>query len=288
MIFLKTLLLGFLTGLTAFFPVSSAGTLVIGAHLLSVPLDHRLFKAMMLGIFLVLVFSFMNDLIRLFYSLTGIIRDLISNLKLYLGSRGAQTDYVRILTGNYRNFLVMLLTALIPLILLGLILANAASAVFQNNLITGMMFFITAVILLVSSFMNVPEKGPRQMKYPEAVIMGVFSGFAFIPGLSKIAAVSSAGFLCGVSRKLTVKFSCLLSMFCLLLILLPGRIGSIFTAEVSTGIPGCIFGFAASFGAGMLMIRRAQKLISKENNKIFAGCNVMLGMLALLMQMLAR
>ena len=61
-----------------------------------------------------------------------------------------------------------------------------------------------------------------------------------------------------------------------------------FTAEVSTGIPGCIFGFAASFGAGMLMIRRAQKLISKENNKIFAGCNVMLGMLALLMQMLAR
>ncbi|MBQ9062679.1 MAG: undecaprenyl-diphosphate phosphatase [Eubacterium sp.] len=288
MILLKTLLLGFLTGLAAFFPVSSVGTLIIGAHMFSVPVDQRLFAAMMLGIFLVLVLSYYSDIIRLFYSLVSIFRDLIYNLKLYVKARGSEADYRRILTGNYRNFLVMLLTALIPTVILGLLLSNAASAVFQNDLITGMMFFITAVILLVSSFMDVPEKGPRQMKYPEALIMGCFSGFAMIPGLSKIGAVSSAGFLCGVSRKLTVKFSCLLSMISIFLILLPGRIGPSVLQEADSGIGICIAGFLAAFCGGYLFIRRAQKLISKDNNKIFAGCNVMLGMLALLMQMLAR
>ena len=114
MILLKTLLLGFLTGLAAFFPVSSVGTLIIGAHMFSVPVDQRLFAAMMLGIFLVLVLSYYSDIIRLFYSLVSIFRDLIYNLKLYVTARGSEADYRRILTGNYRNFLVMLLTALIP------------------------------------------------------------------------------------------------------------------------------------------------------------------------------
>lgn len=288
MLLLKTLLLGLLTGITAFFPVSSVGVLVIGAHIFSVQIDQRLFFSLTLGLFLVLLVSFFNDIVRLFYSLTGMLGDLLSNLKLYFRARGGEADYRRILTGNYRNFLVLLLTALIPVVILGLILADAAEIVYRNYLITGMMFFITAVILLVSSFMNIPEKGPRQMKYPEALIMGVFSGFSFIPGLSKIAAVSSGGFLCGVSRRLTVKFSCLVMMDSLLLMMLPGRIHPAFPDAAPSGILVCIAGFAASVLAGLIMIPKAQKLISKENNKIFAGCNVMLGMVALVMQMLAR
>ncbi|MBR2188236.1 MAG: undecaprenyl-diphosphate phosphatase [Eubacterium sp.] len=289
MIFIKTLLLGIVAGVTAFFPVSSAGAVVLCSRLFSVQVDHRLFTAILLGIFLAMVLSMFQDLVRLGYSLGGIMRDLFYNMKAYLFSRGGQNeDYRRVLAGNYRNLLALLLLALVPAILLSILLGRAVQYAYGSFLTIGMGFFISAVILLVSSYMNVPEKGPRQMKPQEALILGCFQGVAFLPGISKIAAVSSAGFLCGISRRLSVIFAYLLGLVSFFMMLLPGRVHPAFAGIPGSGVLQCILGFAGAFGIGMTLIEKAQRLLSKETNRIFAGANVVLGMAALLIHLLAR
>lgn len=289
MALLKTLITGIVAGVTAFFPVSSTGSVMVCAHLTGVQMDGRLFRFIMLGVFLAMLLSFFRDLVRLVYSFGGILKDLFYNLKVYLQVRGRRSyDYRRILTGNYRNLLVLLLIALIPAVVIGAAAARLVRYACGSTLTIGLGFFVTAVILLVSSYMVIPEKGPKLMKPYEALIIGAFQGLAFMPGISKTGTISSAGFLCGVSRKLAVKFSYLLGMISLLMIILSDGLRPASAGTASAGAASCIAGFAGAFVPAMLLLGPAERMISKENHRIFAGFNVILGMAALLIQVLAH
>ncbi len=76
----------------------------------------------------------------------------------------------------------------------------------------GVLFFITAVMLLVADMVPRGEKIPKNMKPGDALIAGIFQGFSVLPGISRFGTGLSACLLAGLGRKFAVKYSMLMSV----------------------------------------------------------------------------
>lgn len=284
MYILKVLITGLVAGATAFLPLSSTGSSVLVSRILGYGMDYRLMKFMLLGIFIAGVAAYYPDPIRLIAALVGIIRDLVSNLRTFMKTRNGDTayGYKRILTGNYRWLLVMICIALVPALLIGALLHTVARFAYGNLLAIAMGFFMTALVLLVSSYMAGSGKTPKKMKVSDGLIIGLFDGFTFIPGISKVAATSGAGFLCGISRKLAVKFSYIVLLILTGFMILPGVYTPMFPNLQPAGAPACIVAFLASLFSGWYVIRRCKKLISRKYGRRLAILNVAVGILTVI------
>lgn len=284
MYILKVLITGLVAGAAAFIPLSGTGLSILVSRILGYGMDYRLMKMMLLGIFVAGVAVYYPDLLRLLGALIGIVRDLVSNLRTFVKSRRGDTayGYRRILTGNYRWLLVMICIALVPALIIGALIHSAVRFACGNLLAVAMGFFITALVLLVSSYMAGANKTPKKMKVTDGLIIGLFDGFSFIPGISKVAATSGAGFLCGVSRKLAVRFSYIMVLILTGFMVLGGVYAPLFPNQVPAGAGACVTAFFASMISGYFVIRRSSRLISRRYGRFFAVINLMVGILTVI------
>ncbi|MGI6117895.1 MAG: undecaprenyl-diphosphate phosphatase [Bilifractor sp.] len=279
----QVLITGLIAGLTAFLPLSSAGAAVVASRVLGFQIDHRLYMMILLGIFLsALSFSFF-DVVRLISSLVGIFRDLFSNLKIFFNTRHGKRayGYRRILNGNYRSLLLMLCVAMIPCMLIGAVIRPIVRVSFENILVVAAGFFVTALVLMVSSYMSGADKTPKKMKVTDGLIIGLFDGFSFIAGISRTAATASACYLSGVSMKAVRKFSILMVMILSGLMMLHGPWSPQFANQVPSGPLPCVVALLASFAGGYLMIRRSGKFLKKNNSRRVAVWNAAAGIFSI-------
>jgi len=284
MYIIKVLITGLAAGAAAFLPLSGTGLSVLASRILGFEIDYRLMKMYLLGIFAAGAATCYPDLLRLLGALIGIIRDLLSNLRTFVQSRrgDAAYGYRRILTGNYRWMLLMIGVALVPALLIGALIHGAARFAYGNLLAVAMGFFVTALILIVSSYMAGAQKTPKKMKIQDGVIIGLFDGFAFLPGISKIAATSGAGFILGVSRKATVRISYVMVLILTGVMVLRGVYTPMFPNRVPAGPGACIAAFLAALVSGYVVIRRSRKLIARRYGRLFAIVNAAFGILAVI------
>jgi undecaprenyl pyrophosphate phosphatase UppP len=284
MYIIKVLITGLAAGAAAFIPLSGTGLSVLVSKILGFGIDYRLMKMILLGIFAAGVAACYPDLLRLLGALIGIIRDLISNLRTFLKSRRGDTayGYKRILTGNYRWMLLMIGVALVPALIIGALTHAVARFAYGNLLAVAMGFFVTALILFVSSYMAGAQKTPKKMKITDGLIIGLFDGFSFIPGISKIAATSGAGFILGVSRKATVRISYVMVLILTGFMILRGVYTPMFPNRVPAGPGACIVAFLGAAASGYYVIRRSRKLISRRYGRLFAIVNLAIGILTVI------
>lgn len=288
MYILKVLLTAVAAGITALLPLSSTGTAVLLSRISRLALDDRLMRMILLGCFAAGVLSLYKDLLRLLRALIGIVRDLAENLNTFIHSRtgSAAYGYRRILTDQYRWLLTMIALTVVVTLPIGALLHTAARFAYGNLLAVAMGFFVTGLIIFVASFIQGSAKSPKKMKASDGLIIGIFSGFAFLPGISKVAAVSSAGFLCGISRKTAVKYAYLMTLFCLGLMMLPGVYEPRFGNSTLAGPGGCIAAALAAFVGCCLTIRMGTRLISKRKSRMIALINVAFGVLTVAVYLL--
>ena len=281
MIIFQALAAGVIAGLTCFFPVSSLGCVVLFTHFFDFEENFFFYEMILAGLILASVSFYYKDILRLVISLLEMIRDLLYNLFITIKPKSKQktSESRRILTNNYRNFTVILLISLIPILIVGFLGQRLVRFAFENELLICMGFMLTALLLLVSSFMNSGEKSPKKAKTTDALVMGVAECLSFIPGVSKNAMGISSGFLLGLSRKFVMKYTYLISMLCMIILIIPGRIS--FRYLGGTADPAImIAAFLGSALTGSFMIRAAQKQISRAYNKLYAVLNLALAMTA--------
>jgi undecaprenyl-diphosphatase len=189
----QAILLGVVQGLTEFLPVSSSGHLAFVQNLL--PGFRQvgvLFDVMLhVGTLVALV---------LFYRrlLAGEARGLFS------GSGPARARAVKLL--------LLVVVATIPTAVVGLFLKKTVESAFVDLRAVGWAELGSAFLLGISALKRRGETDRDSMTYLQAALVGVFQGFAVLPGLSRSGSTIAAAILIGCAGRWAADFAFLLAI----------------------------------------------------------------------------
>jgi len=171
-------LLGLIQGLTEFLPVSSSGHLILAQYLMDMPEDMMLFNIMLH------VATLCAVLIVFRYRVWELIRNPFSSMGISL--------------------MIATLVTVTFVLVFGRII-DAAFSVYTLPVA----FFITAIVLLLVSFIKTGEK---EVGHKEGAWIGLVQGLAVIPGFSRSGFTIAAGLTAGVKRERAAEFSFLMSI----------------------------------------------------------------------------
>lgn len=281
---LQAILLGAVQGVTEFFPVSSSGHLTLVSNLMGIEGNISFMFTIMLhiGTLLAVVAVFYKDILRLLTELVRMAADLAANLKLRFSGRGNPDEirYRKIISNNYRKFVLLLVVSMIPTGIIGYLICPLSEAVTGNLLASGMGLLVTALLLLVASFVLGSDKGPKEAKYTDALLIGAFQGFAAFPGISRLGMTVSSSYLSGFSRKFVLKYAFILSVPTIVgAMILEGRRAS-FSMGNNVGVLPCIIAMITAAVVGFFVIRLAMHLINKKRSRLFAGYCILIGIIS--------
>lgn len=283
----QALLLGLVQGITEFLPVSSSGHFVFLSHILGLHMDNStLFRVLLhTGTLFSVIFIFKADIKRLFWEMIHIIQDIISNLKVWFYNKKDQKDerYHKLLSTNYRKFSVLIMISAIPAGVIGYLLRKIAEEASGNLLAPAIGFFITAILLLVTEYASVKsEKSPRDTRYSDAAIIGVFQGLSVFPGLSRAGSTLSACFLCGFSRKYAVKYTYIVSIPAMIGSMIVELGGAKFNASPAD-VGKYLLAMAAAAITGYFSIRFILKFLSQKKLRYFSVYCMLVGIAAIIL-----
>lgn len=276
---LEAILLGIVQGITEFLPVSSSAHLVLVQQLLNIQNNQTILFDLSLhvGTLIAVIWFLHKDIRRIVLSLFGILQDLFFNLKLWFRHRSRHSDdsYRKILATNYRRLAFWLVITTIPTAIIGFLMRGVALLAFESLLMPGILFFITAVMLLVADMVPQGKKIPRNMKPSDAVVTGIFEGFSVLPGISSFGTSLSSCLLAGLGRKFAVKYSLLMSISSVIggmILELASVSGPVFVS------PGTyLIGTVVSAVVGIFTIRTMLRIVSRIKLRVFAFYCVIIG-----------
>lgn len=287
MLILKAIILGAVQGISEFFPVSSSGHLSLLGNLLGMEIDPMFNIMLHLGTLLAVFLYFYKEIVRCIRELAGIFRDLYHNFRQFAGYRGGPEGpvYVRVLSNTWRKIDCMLLLSMIPTAVLAFIIRPFAEMLNRNLLCSGLGLFITALLLFAASFTERSAKGPKEAKYSDALLVGVFQGFASFPGVSRFGMTLSSGFFSGFSSRFNRVYAFLL--------FIPTIAGAVILEGSrqpwtgnTVGILPCLCGMFAAFAFGLFTIRIAVRIITSVSLKGFAGYCACIGLLSIILYLI--
>ncbi len=285
MIFLKSMIMGLVQGITEFLPVSSSGHLEILGSLLHIDTDTGILFDVMLhiGTLLAVILAFREDIRRMFWEALRMVRDLWYNLTTYIHNKLHESDernYKKILHNNYRRLLAMLFVSTIPTAILGFVFRNLIRQMVKSLLMVGVGFWMTGVLLLVVDYWKSGDRIPKDMKAAHAVFIGICQGIGCFPGISRLGITMTAGLLCGFRKNFAVRYSFLLSIPTILgaMLLELGELGSVsITLEVGLSY---VLGMIVAAVFGFLTIRYMLKIMQRKKFKFFAVYCFFIGVIA--------
>ena len=161
------------------------------------------------------------------------------------------------------KFFLWIILASIPTGLMGIFFKDWFESFFSKPKLVGGMLLITGLILWLTRWVKKEGKPLGQMRWFDAILVGIAQGFAIIPGISRSGATISAGLFCGLDRELCGKFSFLLSI--------PAILGATLLEIKKMDSGGALLttltGTAIAFGVGILALTILIKII--KMGKIF-------------------
>jgi undecaprenyl-diphosphatase len=189
-LFFKALALGLVEGLTEFLPVSSTGHLIIASQLLGFDDDKgKVFDIVIqTGAMLAVCWEYRA---RFFGALAGAGRDPVA-----------------------RRFLLNLIVAFIPAALLGLAFGSFIKAKLFHAVPVAIAFIAGGLIILWVERRERPARvsDVDDMRWQDALKVGIAQAFALIPGTSRSGATIIGGMLFGLSRRVATEFSFFLAV----------------------------------------------------------------------------
>lgn len=257
---LKTILLGIVQGLAEFLPISSSGHLVLFQRLLGMPQTGLLLEILLhVGTLVAVVAVFWRDWL-----------DMLKNLTT---SRAVR----------------LLIVATIPAVIVTLFFSDFIDSVFTGWFL-GVSFLITSVLLFASDWLAARTgSGKRKrgsvedMRYQQALAMGVMQVFAVLPGVSRSGSTIVGGLASGLTRQTAAKFSFLMSAIATLgsLVFKFKDLISAGSTAFEGGWGAAVAGMAAAAISGYLAIRWMLSLIQRISLKWFGLYTGALGVLIL-------
>lgn len=199
---LEAILLGLVQGVTEFLPVSSDGHLKVTQSLLDLANgrttsgEDALFFDIVLhiGTLLAILIYYRSVALK---SARGLLNiepvDPIYNKSIIIRA------------------CVLAAIATAPLIPYAILKKRLESA-FESLTITGCGFLVTATALLITYKLSGGNKGPREMKWYDALLIGVAQAFAPLPGVSRSGLTITTALALGLDRGWSVGFSLLIAI----------------------------------------------------------------------------
>lgn len=226
----EVIFLGIVQGITEFLPVSSSGHLVIIESLLD-----------------------------------GEVENLELNVALHFGTLlSILTVYRRDIIPVLRDFKLMaaIIVATLPVVASGLLLKDQFQAASSSALYAGCGLLVTSVLLLVTPMVDHGQRELRQIRWRDAIVIGLFQAIASMPGISRSGSTIVGALLMGVRRPAAANFSFFIAV--------PALLGAtLLTAkdlieEGGSGTPlGTIaVGTLVAFIVGVLSLKILLKLVA--------------------------
>lgn len=264
---LSAILQAIVQGLTEFLPVSSSGHLMLVQHFTNVEASEGTFLSaiMHLGTLVAVFIAFRKTIWHLIREFFLMLKDIFTG-KFHFKQMN-----------DYRRMIFMLLVSLIPLFIILPFKGYYDSLVEQGSLIfLGICFVLTSILLYVSDRCVKGHKTAKDMKWTDALTIGIAQGVAVLPGVSRSGSTVAASLVCGLSKKYAVQFSFILGIPAILGAGLL-EIKDAITANASIEILPVVIGFFLSAITGLLAIKLVNWLIKSEKFKIFAYYTLALG-----------
>ena len=184
--YLQVIILAIVQGLTEFLPVSSSGHLVVGSAVME-----------SLG------YPRPPDLLEV-------------NIVLHVGTLGSilffYSHEVRRLFAEDRQLIPRLIVGTIPAAVIGIPLKELAEQFLESPLLAGLMFPVTALILLWATRHPVGNVSYRELSYAGTIRIGFMQALALLPGISRSGATIAAGLHEGLDRRSAGTFAFLLAI----------------------------------------------------------------------------
>lgn len=198
--YIKYSILGLVQGLTEFLPVSSSGHLAIFKELLGkefadlgLTYDILLHLATLIAVFAV----YYKDIFCLITGFFALVRDIFKGK-------------VNLKENPNQKFVIMVIIASIPAALVGFLLGDAIENL--PLMFVGFALLITAFEMFISSRLKSGTITLENAKLKDAILPGIFQGFAILPGISRSGSTVTGSILGGLDRTFAVKFSFIMSI----------------------------------------------------------------------------
>ncbi len=263
-------LLGIVQGLTEFLPVSSSGHLALLQNIFDIEQytqNHIAFDIVLhLGTLFAVVIAFWPDIVELVTSFFGWVRD---------GFR------VKAIAG--RRMIVMLIVATCPLVI-GALLEDKVTAMFQSPLLIGCALLFTSVLLFLADKVGGGRKTARDASYKSALGVGLMQLIAILPGVSRSGSTLCGGLFAGYDRQFAVRFAFLLSI--------PAVVGAAvfqlpdIASAAGDGLLVYAVGFVTAAVSGYLAIRLVRLLMKKNSFRIFSIYCAVVGLCSIIFSLL--
>ena len=202
MTFFEGILLGLVQGLAEFLPISSSGHLAILQQLFGIEGEQVLLFAVLLhlGTLLSLFAVYWKDILLLFKELFSLIHDLLHGKGLCLENN------------ETRKLGVMIIVATIPTAVIGLLFNDLFAGLYNSLTGIAIGLLITGTFLFLIERIASGKKAVKEMRYRDAILVGVFQSIAIAPGISRSGATITGSLLCGLNRETAVRFAFLISI----------------------------------------------------------------------------
>ena len=259
MLLLKAAVMGVVEGLTEFLPISSTGHLILAGALLGFDDDKaKVFDiAIQTGAILAVIIVYWQK--------------ISSTVRALPRSADAQ------------RFALNVFIAFVPAVILGLLFGKAIKANLFTPEVVATSFIIGGFIILwaerrQASAVRIAEV--EDMRWQDALKVGLVQCLAMIPGTSRSGATIIGGMLLGMSRKAATDFSFYLAI--------PTLIGagaySLYKDRAllsMTDAPMFAVGLVFSFLSAWVCVRWLLKFISTNSFEVFAWYRIVFGLVVL-------
>ncbi len=260
---LKAFVLGIVEGLTEFLPISSTGHLILAGALLD--FDNPRGKA-----FYIIIQA--AAMLAVCWEYRAKIGEVIFCLSSHT-ERGA----------NARQFAFNVAVAFVPAALLGFVFASKIKIYLFAPVPVALAFIVGGIIILWAERRDhtVAVEEGDDMRWKDALKVGLAQCVALIPGMSRSGATIIGGLLFGLSRKAATEFS----FFLAIPTLFAATVYELFTERAILSFDDIgifLVGGAASFVSAFIAVRALLRYISRHDFTVFAWYRIVFGIVVLI------
>jgi len=235
----QAIILSIIQGITEWFPVSSSGHLALMQYF----------------------FGFQDLPFDVFLHFASIFAIVIIFWK----------DIIEILRQKNWKYAGLIILAILPAFLFGVLLKDFIISSFNNLLFLGLFFIFSGIVIFSTKF---SKNRKSEISSVEALFIGIMQVFALFPGISRSGMTISAGLFAGLKKQEVVKFSFLLAIPVILGASL-AEAPQIFSQEISYWI--LFASFIVTFLVSLATIKVLLKIIKSDNFWMFGVYDVLVG-----------
>ena len=170
----------------------------------------------------------------------------------------------------------LIILAVIPAFIFGILLKNYIVTSFQNFLFLGLFFIFSGIVIYSTKF----SRGKNsQVRFVESLFIGTMQVFALFPGISRSGMTISAGMFAGLKKKEAVRFSFLLAIPVILGASL-AEATQILKTDINYFI--LIISFIITIFISLITIKLLIRIINNDNFYLFGIYNFILGVIVLI------